>query len=149
MVFKKRILLRKNIFSFIVLLRLRGIVSLPFIYMMFIPVLLLDISAFLYQQAVFRIYKIPFVKRKKYIIYDRNYLEYLSTLQKINCIYCSYINGLLAYFMEISARTEQYWCPIKYEERLEFAHNWYKHFADYGDLEAFKKVMENYENNRR
>jgi hypothetical protein len=43
------------------------------------------------------------------MIFDRTHLAYLNLVEKINCAYCSYGNGLAAYLREIAARTEQYW----------------------------------------
>jgi hypothetical protein len=40
--------------------------------------------------------------------FDRGKLCYLNLLERINCAYCSYGNGLIAYVVEIAARTEQH-----------------------------------------
>ena len=89
----------------------------------------------MYQNICFRIYGIPLVKRKDYIIFDRQLLDYLNVLQKFNCIYCSYSNGIISYGMEISARTEKYRCPIKHAKKAKGIHQWQHEFADYGDPE--------------
>jgi hypothetical protein len=68
---------------------------------------------------------------------DRGQLAYLNAIEKINCLYCSYANGLLAYISEIASRTEQYWCPIKHSRRVLAAHGRYRKFADYGDAEGY------------
>jgi len=86
---------------------------MPFIYGMFIPGIILDLSLFIYQQTAFRLYGIPLVRRSEYIQYDRKHLSYLNLIQKINCLYCSYMNGLFSYAVEVGGRTEKYWCPIK------------------------------------
>lgn len=36
---------------------------------------------------------------------DRNKLRYLNALEGLNCMYCSYANGLLAYVVEIAGRS--------------------------------------------
>ena len=72
--------------------QLREFLSIPFIYGVAVPVFILDVFLFVYQQTAFRLYKIPLVKRKDYIVYDRRYLDYLNWIQKFNCIYCSYVN---------------------------------------------------------
>jgi len=59
-------------------------------------------------------------------------------LQKLNCIYCGYCNGLISYMREIAARTEQYWCPIKHARRTAGPHDRYAGFVDYGDAEGFR-----------
>ena len=42
---------------------------------------------------------------------------------------------------KISARTEQYWCPIKHARRIKAAHERYPKFFDYGDAEAFRQGL--------
>ena len=64
---------------------------------------------------------------------------YLNALEKLNCAYCSYANGLIAYVREIAARTEQYWCPIKHARRVVGAHPRYVLFDDYGDAENYQQ----------
>lgn len=68
---------------------------------------------------------------------DRHHLAYLNSIEKLNCVYCGYANGLLAYAREIVARTEQYWCPIKHAHKLLGTHDRYARFVDYGDAEDF------------
>jgi hypothetical protein len=84
---------------------------------MIIPALILDIFLFVYQQTAMRLYKIPLAKRSEYIVFDRKHLKYLNLMQKINCLYCSYVNGLFSYAVEVAGRTERYWCPIKAARR--------------------------------
>ena len=117
----------------------KHILSMPFIYGMIIPAIFLDICLFVYQQTAFRLYGIPFVTRSHYILFDRKHLSYLNLIQKINCLYCSYVNGLFQYAVEVAGRTEKYWCPIKAARRKAWSHNWEDFFADYGDPEEFKK----------
>lgn len=119
----------------------RHFLSIPFIYGMIIPALMLDIFLFIYQQTALRLYKIPLVKRSDYIHYDRKHLNYLNLLQKINCLYCSYVNGLFQYAVEVAGRTEKYWCPIKAARRKKWGHDWEEYFADYGDPEGFKQCF--------
>ncbi len=120
---------------------LRHFLSFPFIYGMVIPGFFLDITLFLYQQTAFRLYGIPLVYRSDYINFDRKHLSYLNIIQKINCLYCSYMNGLFSYAVEIWGRTEKYWCPIKAARRKKWGHDWETYFADYGDPEAFKEIF--------
>ena len=112
---------------------IRHFMSLPFIYMMIFPAVILDIFLTVYHAIAFPLYKIPKVKRSEHIIYDRKFLDYLNVIQKVHCLYCSYVNGLFAYAVEIGARTERYWCPIKAASKLKSPHSWYKDFADYGN----------------
>lgn len=124
---------------------IRHILSLPFIYMMIIPAAMLDIFISFYQWGAFPLYKIPKVKRDEYIIYDRKFLDYLNWIQKLHCIYCSYVNGLFAYSVEIAARTERYWCPIKAASKTRVHHSWYKDFADYGSPEEWNQKFNDHE----
>lgn len=114
------------------------ILTAPVIYMLIVPLLLLDLAASLYQAICFPVYKIEKVRRGDYFVFDRHHLAYLNLVQKINCAYCSYANGLIAYVREIGARTEKFWCPIKHAKRVIGAHEKYRDFADYGDAEAFR-----------
>ena len=93
------------------------ILSMPFIYGMIIPAVFLDVCLFIYQQTALRLYGIPLVQRSDYIVFDRRHLRYLNTLQQFNCLYCSYVNGLFSYAVEVAGRTEKYWCPIKAARR--------------------------------
>ena len=92
----------------------REYLSIPFIYSMMIPAVILDLFLFMYQQTAMRLYRIPLVKRSDYITLERKHLDYLNWVEKLNCIYCSYVNWLFAYAVEIAWRTEKYWCPIKH-----------------------------------
>ena len=74
-----------------------------------------------------------------YLIFDRYQLAYLNILEKINCAYCSYANGLLAYAREIAGRTEIYFCPIKHARRVVAAHEGYDAFEEFGDAEGFRR----------
>jgi hypothetical protein len=116
----------------------RVMVSSPLIYVCAIPFVLLDVSVGVYQSICFPIYGIPKVRRAEYLIFDRGRLAYLNTVEKIGCIYCSYVNGLLALVTEIAARTEQYFCPIKHAHPLARTHSRYAKFLPYGDARAYK-----------
>ncbi len=60
-----------------------------------------------------------------YVVIDRYNLFYLDRVEKINCLYCEYFNGVIGYVREIAARTEQFWCPIKYSRGLKDTHSRY------------------------
>lgn len=115
------------------------LLTAPFIYAVIVPFVLLDIFVSIYQAVRFPVYGIPMVRRRDYIVFDRHHLAYLNLLEKLNCAYCSYCNGLLAYVSEIAGRTEAYWCPIKHARKVIAAHEHYAGFADYGDAEAFRR----------
>lgn len=137
---------KKSLLNTIFTAEIRNILSAPFIYAMIIPAIILDIFLFIYQQSAFRLYNIPLVKRSDYIVYDRKHLDYLNGLEKINCLYCSYVNWLFSYAVEIGWKTEKYWCPIKHaNSRVKTQHDWQEYFADYWDAEGFKKEYTNNE----
>lgn len=121
---------------------LRHVVSIPFIFGMVLPMLLLDVAISVYQWVCFPLYRIQIVRRRDCWVFDRTHLAYLNLVEKINCAYCSYGNGLAAYFTEIAGRTEQYWCPIKHASRVVHAHPHYNRFLDYGDAESYKKELQ-------
>ncbi len=115
--------------------RVRNLIAAPFIYAVFFPILALDLFVIIYQAICFRLWNIPRVMRSEYVIIDRHRLPYLNAIQKLNCIYCGYANGVIAFVSEIASRTEQYWCPIKHATPELHAHSRYYDFLDYGDGE--------------
>lgn len=117
------------------------ILTAPVIYAGIIPFLLLDLFVSAYQAVCFPIYGIAKIKRADYLVFDRHHLAYLNALEKLNCAYCSYANGLIAYTREIAARTEQYWCPIKHARRVIGTHARYAMFDDYGDAEGYQEQL--------
>jgi hypothetical protein len=114
---------------------LRNVISAPFIYAMIVPLLLLDLFVTVYQAVCFPLYRIPKVRRSSYIVVDRHQLGYLNVIEKLNCLYCGYGDGLLAYTRQIVSRTEMYWCPIKHARKVLDPHRRYATFADFGDGE--------------
>jgi len=118
------------------------LLTLPVIWSCAIPALLLDLVITVYQAICFPIYGIPKVCRGDYIILDRHNLSYLNVIERMNCAYCGYFNGLVAYAREMAARTEQHWCPIKHARRVGDIHSRYKYFFDYGDAKRYRKEIE-------
>lgn len=114
----------------------------PFIYGCIIPFVLIDIFISIFQFIAFPIYDVPKVRRGDYIVFDRGRLCYLNLLERINCAYCSYGNGVLAYVVEIAARTEQHWCPIRHSHRIYHPHDRYSHFLPYGDSSAYRAKID-------
>jgi len=113
-------------------------VTAPVIYSLLIPFAVVDLWVSIYQAVCFRVYGIPQVRRGRYMIFDRTGLPYLNALEKLNCAYCSYVNGVIAYVREVGSRTEQYWCPIKHTRRVVGAHGRYDGFEDFGDGEGYR-----------
>jgi len=118
------------------------VLSAPVIYSLILPFAVVDLWVSLYQAICFRVYGIPQVPRGRYMIFDRTGLPYLNAIEKLNCAYCSYVNGVIAYAREIGARTEQYWCPIKHTRRLMGSHGRYAGFSDFGDGDSYREGLE-------
>ena len=120
---------------------LKHIVAGPLVLSVFIPLVIMDIWVEIYHRLSFPLYKMPCIKRSHYIkIIDRAKLKYLNWPQKIFCMYCSYANGVVRYWVKIAGETERYWCGIQHEKKPDFiapAHH--KDFAKYGDKEDFRK----------
>lgn len=121
---------------------LRNVVTAPVIYAVLLPLALADLFVTVYQHVCFPLYRIPRVKRSEHFFFDRSHLAYLNTLEKLNCAYCSYANGLASYMREVIARTEQYWCPIKHARRALHAHPYHDGFVDYGDAEGYRRELQ-------
>jgi hypothetical protein len=126
--------------------RFLAYLTAPIIYSGIVPFWILDLFLIVYQGICFPVYGIPKVKRADYFVYDRARLQYLNLLERFNCWFCSYGNGLFAYATEIAARTEQHWCPIKHAQRLRAPHSRYSHFFDYGDAKEYCKQVETVRN---
>ena len=131
----------KNLLTWFMDIPLLHLLTSPIIYGMVIPAMLLDVILFLYQHIIFRIYKFEFVKRSDYIVFDRQYLGYLNCFEKLNCMYCSYFNGLMQYASAIAGRTELYFCPIKHAKKIAYEHDFYDKFFSYGDEEKYQEKL--------
>jgi hypothetical protein len=145
--FEERVLkrhreLKSHLSDYILGARPLLILTAPVIYSLIIPFVLLDLFVSAYQFICFPIYGIPTVRRSDYWVIDRVHLSYLNIIEKVNCAYCAYANGVIAYAREIASMTEQYWCPIKHARRVIAAHERYRNFVDYGDAENYHKALE-------
>ncbi len=118
-----------------------NILSTPVIWIGLLPIVLLDVFLTIFQAVCFPIYGIPKVRRREYIVMDRSRIHYLNIIEKINCAYCSYFNGVISFAQEIAGRTEQYWCPIKHARRVANMHSRYVKFLEYGDAENYQQKL--------
>ena len=84
------------------------------IYSMIIPLVMLDLWTQAYQAIYFYTYGLPKVPRESYVILDRGNLQGLTGGQRINCAYCDYANGVLAWVCAVAGITEAYSCAIKH-----------------------------------
>jgi hypothetical protein len=118
-----------------------NLLTAPVVYSLIVPLIVLDLWTTVYQWVCFPIYGVPRVRRRKYFAIDRHRLAYLNGIEKVNCTFCSYANGLLAYVREVAARTEQYWCPIKHARAIPTPHRHYQAFVDYGDATGYRRGL--------
>ena len=121
---------------------LRNVASVPFVYAMSVPLAFLDLTVTIYQFVCFPLYRIEKVRRRDFIVIDRHKLSYLNGIEKMNCVYCGYTNGLIAFVREVIARTEQYWCPIKHARKILDPHRRYARYAEFGEAEDYPKRLE-------
>ncbi len=94
--------------------RILDIVAAISSYICIVPLVLMDIFLYQFQNIYFRIFEIPFIERKQYIVLDRYKLARLTFWQKFNCLYCEYANGLVAYAKAVVNQMELYSCAIKH-----------------------------------
>ncbi|MBI2426959.1 MAG: hypothetical protein HYV34_03855 [Candidatus Kerfeldbacteria bacterium] len=125
----------------------RHLLSAPFIYVQIVPLVILDLGLTIYHEMCFPLYGIPKVKRSEYIKIDRQKLGYLDWMQKLNCAYCGYANGLIMYAQRIAGDTERYWCPIKHKNDPKHFHAPPHHraFAEYGDADEFHEKFNTFD----
>lgn len=131
-----------GVFRWFLTVRPQNFLTMPIIYGMIVPLALFDLFITFYQMTCFPIYGVARVKRAHYIVMDHQHLAYLNIIEKIDCMYCSYAVGMLGYAREITARTEQYFCPIKHAKKILSTHSRYEHFLDYGDAENLHGKIE-------
>jgi len=133
--------LKQGLFRFLRESSIPNLLTAPVIYGMIVPIVILDVSFCVYQAICFPVYGIARVRRSDYLVMDRHHLAYLNAIEKLNCEYCGYANGVFAYVREIAARTEQYWCPIRHARRISAPHTRYRNFVDYGDAEGYHRRL--------
>jgi hypothetical protein len=133
---------KEGFLSYISHAKFSYIITIPFIYSLFFPAIILNIFIEVYQRISFPIYGIPIVKFSNYVKTDRVKLCHLNWFEKFNCFYCDYFNSFVAYAREVGGRTEKYWCPIKNATRREHQHKHYDDFFDYSDGGSYHENLE-------
>ena len=121
---------------------IKNLLSAPVVLSLILPLMVLDLWVTLYQLLCFPIYGIPRVNRGRYLILDRHHLSYLNTIEKINCVYCGYGNGVLNFAREVASRTEQYWCPIKHAQKAPGQSFRQRQFSSYGDADNYRNQLQ-------
>ena len=90
-------------------------ILMPLLWTLIIPLIITDIWIEIYHRILFPLYRLPYIKRCDYIqVMDRARLPYLNIVQKINCMYCGYANGIVRYRVQIAGETEHYRCGIQH-----------------------------------
>ncbi|MBI5178074.1 MAG: hypothetical protein HZA04_02295 [Nitrospinae bacterium] len=133
--------LRKNVARFFFEARPGIVLVSPVILGMFIPIAMFDLCVGIYQAICFPVYGIKKVPRSAFIVMDRHHLQYLNAMERLNCAFCSYANGVVGWARQVAARTEGYWCPIKHAQSIRDAHPEYAGFEEFGDAEGFRERM--------
>ncbi len=136
--------LKTGMFRWLLTNRPQNLITGPIIYAMIVPLLVLDLFVSFYQWSCFPIYGIAKVRRSDYIVFDRHNLGYLNAIERFHCTYCEYANGLIGYLREITARTEQYFCPIKHARKILGTHGRYNRFLDYGEAQDYQAKLEEF-----
>jgi len=136
--------MRTGVVRYLAEAQLPTLLTAPVIYSMIVPIVLLDFWVTIYQHICFRAYGVERVKRTDYIVIDRNHLSYLNWIEAMNCVYCSYANGVIAYAREVAGRTELFWCPIKHALRVKDPHQHYFEFLEYGDADGYRARLEEF-----
>ncbi len=117
---------------------LSRIVVIPFIWLPLVPIVFTDIILEIYHHICFPLCGISLVKRNNYIVFDRAQLSYITTIEKLSCLYCSYANGFFHYATAIGLETEKYWCGIKHKSfpgYIELVDH--QGYIEYGDKKAY------------
>ncbi|MCF3629258.1 hypothetical protein RJ527_17435 [Thalassospiraceae bacterium LMO-SO8] len=141
-VLRRHRLLKTGLVTFLRRSPLATLLVAPAVYGLIVPFLILDIGVTVFQAICYTIWRMERVKRSDYVVIDRHRLPYLNLIEKLNCLYCGYANGVIAYTREAASRTEQYWCPIKHALRVRTPHGRYRRFVDYGDTRDFRERLD-------
>ncbi len=119
-------------------MKLKHLLIAPLIWVQIVSILILDIFAEVYHRICFPILGLKMVKRGDFIKIDRHKLPYLNLLEKLGCMYCGYVTGVVRYVAEIAGRTEKYFCPIKHKNFKN--HDHHTDFAKYGNEKKSRKL---------
>jgi len=98
-------------------------------YICIVPLVLVDLFIIQFQFIYFGLNDIPKLQRKEFFSIDRHLLKRLNFLQKVNCLYCEYANGVVAYAKAVTNQMEIYSCAIKHL-RQPAGHEHQKKFYD-------------------
>ncbi len=134
--------IRTGLLTFLRRSPLATLLVAPAVYGLIVPIALLDFGVYVFLLVCFPAWGMARVRRSDFVIVDRHRLAYLNGIEKLNCAFCGYANGVIAYAREAASRSEQYWCPIKHALRVRTPHPRYRGFVDYGDGEGFRARLD-------
>jgi hypothetical protein len=120
----------------------RTVLTAPLIYSLVVPIALLDAWISVYQAICFRAYGIERVRRSRYVIVDRQHLAYLNSIEKLNCVYCGYANGVIAYVRRSPAGPNS--IGVRFGMRSGSAarmRHTTAHFVDYRYPAAYRRML--------
>lgn len=121
--------------------RLGGILSIPLIYILIIPFLFMDLCVTIYQHACFRLWGLPRVKRSAHVIIDRDHLPNMNWRERLNCAYCDYAQGVLAYVSAVTNSTEHFWCPVKHKTNIHGQAGAYEEYIAHDDTANYRDKL--------
>ena len=148
-ILRQHLQLKTGLLSFLRRSPLSALIVAPAVYGLIVPLAILDLGVYVFQLVCFSAWRMERIKRSDYVIVDRHRLAYLNGIEKLNCAYCGYANGVIAYAREAASRTEQYWCPIKHALRVRAPHQRYRGFTAYGDAQGFRSQLDELRNEVR
>lgn len=120
---------------------LGGILSAPFIYALIFPFLLIDVFVTVYQHICFRLWGLQTVERSRHVILDRQDLAHLTWRERLNCAYCDYAQGVLAYVSAVTSATEHFWCPVKHKSNHHGQAGAYESYLPHDDTADYTKRL--------
>ncbi len=141
-VIRQHKLIKTGLLTFLRQSPLAALLVAPAVYGLIAPIALLDLGVYVFQIVCFAAWGMDRIDRSDYVIVDRHRLAYLNGIEKLNCAYCGYANGVIAYAREAASRSEQYWCPIKHALRVRAPHRRYRGFVAYGDARGFRSRLD-------
>ena len=70
------------------------IIVAPAVYGLILPIALLDLGVYIFQLVCFSAWGMARIDRSEFVIVDRHRLANLNGIEKLNCAYCGYANGV-------------------------------------------------------
>ena len=120
---------------------LGGWLSIPLIYILIIPFSFMDLTVTIYQHACFRLWGLARVRRGEHVIFDRNHLPHMNWRERLNCMYCDYAQGVIAYVSAVTHQTEHFWCPVKHKTNIHGQSGAYEGYIGRDDTAGYRDKL--------